>query len=310
VPPVIVGSICSGVGGLDLALGGEVAWHVENDPGANRVLAARWPGVPNYGDLKVVHWELATRVDVITAGWPCQPFSLAGKRKGAADDRHLWPFVVEALDELRPRWFIGENVRSHLSKGFGVVLDDLSGLGYRVRWGVVRASDAGAPHKRERVFLVAAHTDSLRSHRGGPRGAGRAQPAHRGDVAADPDSQRAQGSGAACWPAAQRPTPAAVGLPDVGPGGPGIDWGTYAAAVRRWELILGRPAPNPIEAGVRTARRLHAPFAEWMMGLPEGWVTGLGLNRTAELKAIGNAVMPQQARLALDLLGFLAPIQL
>lgn len=305
----LIGSICSGIGGLDLALEGEVAWHVENDPGANRVLAARWPGVPNYGDLKVVHWELATRVDVITAGWPCQPFSLAGKRKGAADDRHLWPFIVEALEELRPGWFVGENVKSHLSKGFDVVLDDLCRMGYRVRWGVVRASDAGAPHKRERIFCVAAHTDGIRGDRGRPRGAGWAQPAHRGDVAADPGGQRAQGPGAAGRADAARPGAATVGLSGVRPGGPGIDWGPYAAAIRRWELILGRPAPHPVEPGVRTPVRLAAPFAEWMMGLPEGWVTGLGLTRTAQLKAIGNAVMPQQARLALGLLGFPTPIQ-
>lgn len=297
-----VGSLCSGVGGLDLAVGSTVAWHCETEPGPSSVLALHWPGVPNYGNIKAMPWSVLPRVDVVTAGWPCQPFSLAGKRKGADDPRHLWPSVVEALDELRPRWFIGENVRSHLSKGFDVVIADLSRLGYSVRWGVVRASDAGAPHKRERIFLVATNPHGFRGNGGRPQGAGWPEPAHRGDPAADDRGLGTQGPGATCWPDAQWSSAPGLRRSGVRPHCEGVDWGPYATAVRRWELILGRPAPHPTEPGVRTERRLAAPFAEWMMGLPEGWVTGL--NRTATLKAIGNGVVPQQARLALDLLGF------
>ena len=161
----VVGSLCSGYGGLDLglalALGDvEVAWHVEYDPAPSKILDHRFPGVPNHGDVKMTDWTQVEPIDWLTAGYPCQPFSHAGKRAGADDPRHLWPGVAHAISVLRPRHCLLENVAGHLSLGFDTVLGDLAALGYDARWGVVRASDAGAPHGRARVFIVATDTCS------------------------------------------------------------------------------------------------------------------------------------------------------
>ena len=154
-----IGSLCSGYGGLDLGvmevLGGELAWHVEYDAAPSKVLEHHWPTVPNYGDLTVLDWSTLPPVDVITAGYPCQPFSIAGKRKGADDERHLWPYIKDAIRQLRPRLVVLENVRGHLTLGFGRVVGDLAELGYDTRWICIPASAAGAPHRRERVFIVA-----------------------------------------------------------------------------------------------------------------------------------------------------------
>ncbi len=154
-----IGSLFSGYGGLDMAvssvLGGEVAWHVEYDKAPSRILAHHYPDVPNYGDVTQVDFTTIEPVDVLTGGYPCQPFSHAGLRKGTDDDRHLWPHVLRAISEMAPRLAILENVRGHLTLGFDVVLADLADLGWSARWGIVRASDAGACHQRARLFILA-----------------------------------------------------------------------------------------------------------------------------------------------------------
>lgn len=200
-----IGSLFSGYGGLDLAvqsvLGGDIAWHVEYDKAPSRILDHHFPGVPNYGDVTQLDFTTVEPVDVLTGGYPCQPFSHAGLRKGTDDDRHLWPHVLRAIREMGPRLAILENVRGHLSLGFGTVLSDLASVGWSCRWGVVRASDAGAPHQRARLFIVAypSHlglqwgwrsrlgwagpTDS-RNHDSDVKGAGRVRaPQHENDGA-------------------------------------------------------------------------------------------------------------------------------
>jgi DNA (cytosine-5)-methyltransferase 1 len=159
---VKVGGLCSGIGGLELGLeraGMETIWHAEVDPYASAVLAKHWPHVPNLGDIKTVDWSSVERPDLICAGYPCQPFSLAGVRRGETDPRHLWPHVRDAVRTLRPRYVVLENVPGHLSLGFGRVLGDLAESGYDCEWGCVSAASVGAPHLRWRVFVVA-HTDS------------------------------------------------------------------------------------------------------------------------------------------------------
>ena len=153
-----VGSLFSGIGGLDLGLeraGMEVIWQSEIDPYASRVLKKHWPKVPNYGDIKEIEWKTIRQPDVICGGYPCQPFSNAGKRKGQDDPRHLWPWVREAISELRPRYAILENVRGHLSMGGMSVIGDLTNIGYDAEWRIVSAAGVGAPHKRERIIIVA-----------------------------------------------------------------------------------------------------------------------------------------------------------
>lgn len=161
-------SLCSGYGGLDMAVSSFFAKHgqrthltayAEFDDKAAQVFDTRHPGLDNLGDIKLIDWHEVKEnyydTSVLTAGYPCQPFSAAGSRRGEEDPRHLWPYVFEGIRTIRPRYAILENVQGHRSKGFGTVQADLAAEGFRVRWTSVRASDVGAPHRRERVFIVA-----------------------------------------------------------------------------------------------------------------------------------------------------------
>ena len=162
-------SLCSGIGGLDLAAewaGFKTIAQCEIDDYASKVLAKNFKGVPNLNDIRTVTAGRLTElginpnaITVISAGFPCQPYSLAGKGKGDSDERDLWGEVARVIGELRPKWFVGENTPGLFSREnqryFRRVLDDLTALGYSVGWGIWGACDVGAPHKRHRVFIVA-----------------------------------------------------------------------------------------------------------------------------------------------------------
>jgi DNA (cytosine-5)-methyltransferase 1 len=155
------GSLFAGIGGIDLGLeraDWECRFQVEWDPFCQRVLAKHWPDVPRYGDITTVDWSGVERVDLLAGGFPCQPVSVAGKRRGQDDDRWLWPEFARAIRDLRPRLVLVENVPGLLIRGMGDVQWDLAQLGYRRGWGVLSAADAGAPHLRRRVWIVA-HAD-------------------------------------------------------------------------------------------------------------------------------------------------------
>ncbi len=348
VSPTRVASLCSGYGGIELGLelagvDVEVVWHAEYDDAPALVHGKHWPA-PNLGDITRIDWDTCEPVDLLTAGYPCQPFSHAGRRQGVHDDRHLWPYVAQAVRSLRPRRVFLENVAGHLTLGFDVVCADLAQMGYRVRWGCVRASDAGAPHRRERLFVVA-DTDepgpqgpqptqrrNVPPGSGGvaadPSGAGagrddRAVPgqvqgragvdvraarddrgptAHTEDIGHERGRTDADGGGLEVGPELDRPTscdPADRGSRGGHADGLGdVAWGPYEPAIRRWEHLT-RPAPRPTD----DRGRLSPVFVEWMMGLPAGWVTDHGLLRTAELKMLGNGVVPQAAAIAWCALG-------
>ena len=438
-------SLCSGYGGLDLAVEQVVGpvvhrCFVEFDKHPSAILAHHYPGVPNLGDVKALAWA-APGIDILSAGYPCQPFSAAGKRKGADDPRHLWPSISAGIALSRPRVLCLENVRGHLSLGFDVVLTDLHRLGYDVRWTLLRAADVGACHGRARLFILA-HD---REHGGFPAPSGEPFAAvgdlglvepHLGlfgevelgeslptsgalvggtlwalpGVAAGspavllptpvadhsrglaqpgssyqslpnvvmllptPTSRDHKGanqrSDDTCLTGALLPTPATTdakgarnstsgrkadsqhtgqlvdedgqpvdhvmqrtfdpatgrmvqtGLPqavnllptpkasDGDKGGPMLPsavqperWGAYAAAIARHALLAGRPAPDPTEPGSKGQPRLSPRFVEFMMGLPDGWVTGVDIPRVAMLKALGNGVVPVQAAVAFTSLG-------
>jgi DNA (cytosine-5)-methyltransferase 1 len=159
-----VGSLCTGIGGAEMALAmmgleAEVVWYAEYDPKASQLLADKMPDVPNLGDITKIDWTSLEPVDAITAGYPCQPFSTAGKRQGVDDERHLWPYIADALRVLRPRYAFLENVSAHLGLGFDAVLSDLASLGFDAEWTTLRASDVGACHQRDRLFIVATDTN-------------------------------------------------------------------------------------------------------------------------------------------------------
>ncbi|AXQ64444.1 DNA methyltransferase [Gordonia phage Neville] len=279
-----VGSICSGIGGLDLAVetffGAELAWYAENAEAPAKVMAEHWPGIPNLGDITTQRWWDTPRVDILCGGYPCQPFSQAGKKKGVNDERHLWPHIRQAIRWIRPRFTILENVSGHRKTGFDTVLGDLAEDGMYARWVSVRASDIGAPHGRDRVFLVAA-----------TEGVWQAQ--------ALPDTKV---SGCYRWPgllpsqqAEQRRRRSGYGDSST------VDWGVYEPAVRHWESWHG-PAPMPAVPGKDGRPRVVPQLEEWMMGFPPGWVTSMGIGRPDAMRAFGNAVCPPQAVHALHLL--------
>ena len=295
-----IGSLCSGIGGLDLAVeqhyDATLSWCADNDRHAATVMRRHWPDALNLGDITTVDWGRVQPVDIITAGYPCQPFSQAGKRQGSNDERHLWPNIRDAIDTLRPSVVVLENVTGHLSLGGREVVGSLAELGYCVRWGVVRAADAGAAHRRARWFCAATAADS----RGQRHGSGQDR-AVVGRVGATTEGQRRHVSTARQESAHRDPAL----------------FGPYADAVARWEHVTGRVAPEPTEPGPL----LSVAFAEWLMGYPAGHITSTehdageaqgdlfggwhaddGVPRSGQLRLLGNAVVPQAAALALDLL--------
>lgn len=171
------GSLFAGIGGIDLGLeraGWECRWQVEIDPYCMAVLKKHWPNVPKYGDIKELAGEELEHVDLIAGGFPCQPVSLAGQRRGTADERWLWPEFARIVRVLRPQFVLVENVPGLLSQGMGQVLGDLAAFGYDAEWESLPAAAVGAPHLRYRVFLVAYTSESRRQQipEGAPRDEG------------------------------------------------------------------------------------------------------------------------------------------
>lgn len=297
-----IGSLCSGYGGLDMAaewvLGAAVVWHAENAVAPARILEARWPGVPNHGDLTRIDWRAIEPVDVLTAGYPCQPFALAGRRKGADDVRHLWPYVRAAIRHLRPRLTILENVAGHRSLGFDRVLGDLAEDGFNAVWTSVRASDVGAAHGRERLF-VCATPHAIESRSQGPQSARRHELSGWRDRSIVADTG---GEEQPRWSRLCADDETGLWRARSGDGGndAGFDWSDYRPAIDRWAAVVGRRPPRPMVKGRLGGRSISARFIEWHMGLPEGWVTDVqGLNREQQITALGNGVVPQQAAAAI-----------
>lgn len=297
-----IGSLFSGAGGLDMAVeavfGGEVVWHCENDKAASKVLAHRWPRVPNLHDITAVDWAAAEPVDVVCGGWPCQPFSMAGKRKGAEDDRALWPYVAGAVRILRPRIVVLENVSAVLGPEFQRVANDLAACGYDIAWTCLRAADIGAPHRRERLFCLATDTNVTRSQ--GRESAPRYDlPARRdsSNVTLLPTPEAKNSHASQDFARANRPGSGGDDLVTAIIKGYETQWGRYAVAIGRWEHLT-RPAPYPTVPNTKGNPRLAPEFSEWMMGWPAGWVTDVVEYKAAH-RIIGNGVVPQQAVAAL-----------
>ncbi len=305
-----IGSLFSGYGGLDMAaatvLDGDVAWHCEVDAAASRVLAHHWPHLPNLGDIATVKWRKVPQADVLTGGFPCQDLSLAGGRAGITDGTRssLWLHFAKAIKKLRPKLVVIENVKGIYSAQAAVramgrlesgldpdrgptaieaVCADLADLGYDARWVCLPASEAGAPHKRERTFIAAApHPHGFRLLR---RRTTRLLPGPAGEAwAARRDREPVPGGGAAAGRSRDR-------------------LGAYRPAAARWTAVLGREAPDALEDRPEGRTRPNLTFIEWMMGLPFGHVTGVpDLTRRQQIRLLGNGVVPQQADLALTTL--------
>lgn len=358
-----IGSLFTGYGGLDMGIAmaldsdARVAWTSDVEPGPCKLAQVRWPDTPNLGDITQVDWDEVEPVDIICGGSPCQDLSLAGKRAGMATGTRsgLWESMAAAIETIRPRLVVWENVLGALSarayspveqepgmlgnestmpalRAAGRVAGDLATIGYSSAWRVVRASDAGAPHQRARFFLIG-YPDGEpwgvrrparpRKAQGGwpfsesaGSGVGALMPT---PTASDHKAGNHQdGTGHSLTQAVQLlPTPKAadgvMGLPRTSGRPPEksthlatrleyTDYGDYAQAIARWEKVTGRAAPPPSTPSRRPGGKpqLSARFVEWLMGLPDGHVTGadLALPREHQLRLLGNGVVPQQAALA------------
>lgn len=295
-----------------MALGEDLAWVSDIDKHANLLIAYRYPDVPNLGDVKLIDWHSVEPVDILTAGYPCQPFSTAGKRKGIDDERHIWPWIIDGIRVLRPRYVFLENVAGHLRAGFGDVLGSLAEAGYDAQWTSLRASDVGACHRRERVFILASLRHPGHDARGSEQGeqsevstGGITQSGTSADRNSDRRSWDGRGQAFAYVRSdldKQAPPKSARTDRPTSPHRQ-TSWEDYEPAIRRWESVLGRDAPYPSIPNRNGNPVLDPRFVEWMMGLPPGHVTDVpGLSRNQQLKILGNGVVPQQARYALSLL--------
>ena len=155
-----IGSLFSGIGGLELGLEwagvGHTVWQVEREPFCQSVLEKHWPNAKRFDDVRMVGATNLEPVDVICGGFPCQDISYAGKGAGLAGERSgLWYEFARIVGEMGPRFVVVENVAAFITRGIGDVLGTLSDLGYDAQWRTLRASDVGAPHRRERIFIVA-----------------------------------------------------------------------------------------------------------------------------------------------------------
>ena len=167
----------SGLGGFSLGLeatgGFETVAFCDIEKFSRKVLKQHWPNIKQYKDIKELTYEQIKEdtlapIDIITGGYPCQPFSIAGSQRGEKDKRHLWPDMFRIVKECKPTWVIGENVSGHIKLGLDTVLQDLESEGYSVRAFSISASSIGANHQRERVWIIAhSNMENTRQHGGG-----------------------------------------------------------------------------------------------------------------------------------------------
>jgi DNA-cytosine methyltransferase len=299
-----VGSLFSGIGGFDLGFeraGMRTVWFCEQDAYCQRVLARHWPGVPCHPDVRVLVADASSvgrreeqglvgglrpagcgsregtvqvqvpRVDVICGGFPCQDISLAGDGAGIDGARSgLWSEYARLVGELRPRYVVVENVSALLGRGLGRVLGDLSALGYDAEWDCIPASAVGAPHQRDRVWLVA-YPDGRRLEVGAQldREAQQLDPAdgriHAGDTLTDYVTK---------WPTPRTSDSNGPGRHGTG----GLDLRTAVAEAERWPTPVARDWKGsglagqlPTELAKTTPGQLNPTWVEWLMGFPLGW---------------------------------------
>lgn len=312
---VKVGSLFTGIGGLDQAVlrffnASKLEFVCDNSYGSRKFLEHRYPDVPNLGDITQVDWDKVPEVDVLVGGSPCQDLSTAGDRKGMFKGTRsgLWDAMLDGIESLKPKYVIWENVDgarsakafSRVERGdghvgnraLGRVLGDLSNAGYDAKWETVRASDIGAPHRRQRVFVIAYKPDEFFDDYVNIEQLN-SDFLHMNDLLENvtsgrrllptPTSSQMDGRKSAKYSGKET----FYDLVNKGPSA--LD--SYMDAVRTWEHVSGREAPDFLDG----RGKLNTEFVEWMMGFPQGWVTDCGLSRTQQLKLLGNSVVPQQA---------------
>jgi DNA (cytosine-5)-methyltransferase 1 len=321
-------SLCAGYGGIDLGLKRAISnlrtvafSEIEAFACANLVAkmeAGQLDAAPIWSDLKTFPWsEFRDRVDILSGGYPCQPFSAAGKRRGKDDPRHLWPWIADGIRIMRPRVCFFENVEGHTSLGLRAVVEELAGIGYATTWGIFSAAEVGAPHQRKRVFILAhskcAGLEGLRrfagqSSRAQFRDCGASRwPSHPGQpqhgwepprVVGDTESQRSaalrtehEGLG---WElrAASASSQGVVGDTDCRRQSPDVVAGGCSKEVGRGQ---GDLEPTDLgQAEPALGGDAHGPAS----GLDYAKLCVTCDNRTDELRLLGNGVVPATAERA------------
>jgi len=291
-PPAVL-SLCTGYGGIEIGLCrvfGEIneLAHVEIEAFAianlvNKMEKGKLAPAPVWTDVKTFNAGIFRGfIDILTGGYPCQPFSTAGKRKGKDDPRHLWPYITQIIKDCNPRWVFFENVEGHLSKGIGKVLGDLEKLGYKPAAGLFSAVEVGAPHQRKRIFILA-YDRCARSKIGlsGP------------DTGEEGYSEVFNDSSYRRWPAR--------------PGKPQYEWeeprvlGDSEQPIRRSEEGRLRSAgnerrsgsPGDDEGSIRTGSETQSQLGRAVDGTR---------NRVDRLRLLGNGVVPATAEKAFRVL--------
>ena len=332
--------VCAGYNGLGKAVeevfGSKTAWFAEFEEAPSKILARHYPGIPNHGDMTKINWYGVEPVEVLAGGTPCQDLSTSGRRRGMTEGSrsNLAVEFLRAVEIIKPTYVVWENVRGAYSatadsdleqcpgcmgdtgdgrvvlRALGRLLGSLADLGFDAEWRGLRAADVGACHPRYRVFVLAAHPGRVgRGQSNFPARIGAAG-ADRTAVPHEPDTRRVRHQRVSAapnrddlgnywtgeWPEQDRWGQLADS--DLST----TDWDVYAEAIARHEAVMGRRAPAPTEpTGRNGGHRLSPRFTEWMMGLPDGWVTdpAIGITWQEQIKACGNGVVPQQATAAL-----------
>ena len=281
-----IGSLFSGIGGLERGLEragvGHTVWQAESDSFCREVLAKHWPDVRRFDDVRQVSAQTAPAVDVLCGGFPCQDISLAGKGKGLEGERSgLWWEFDRIIRDLRPKYVVVENVPALRSRGLAGVLGSLAESGYDAKWDCIPAQAVGAPHRRDRLFLVAWRVPDAERHpvweqpeRGQDAAQagdeGHAEPVHLGEELAD-DNGRGRQEQRLSGPQGRPRQQGERGHVPHGCNGQG--WPPRPDDVQAWRALP--PEAQPALCGIT-----H--------GLPR---------RVDRLRALGNAVVPQVAQL-------------
>lgn len=274
-------SLFSGIGGLDLGLeraGMTIAGQVEIDPWCRTILAKHWPEVPRHDDVRTAAgwWGDRRAPDLVAGGFPCQPVSVAGRQLAQADSRWLWPAFAQVIRHLGPRYVLVENVPGLLGRGMGDVLGDLAALGYDAEWDCVPAALVGAPHIRNRIFIVA--------HPAGTR-----------------CQARAFRAGWQAQDETRRPRPDGLGRALANTTGPGSPDGRSSPG--RGSGTARRMESERLGGDVADAYREPLGWAAIPRRQCDHWATEPDVGRVAHgiprrvdrLRGLGNAVVPQVA---------------